>query len=77
MSETKKHRKHIGWRTKKEKVADAKIRARLIAAAPELLEACKQVYDLEYRSPWNLLSDREQETADKLEAVIAKAEGRS
>lgn len=47
--------------------------ARLIAAAPELLEACKQAYDVidDMDGPWNL--DRIYNT---LKVAIAKAEGK-
>lgn len=50
--------------------------ARLIAAAPELLEALQ--WALEWRqlgSRWNLASDEERKQLDKARAAIAKATG--
>lgn len=49
--------------------------ARLIAAAPDLLEACKQVLDAQVandQSQWEHLLD---EALERIEAAVAKAEG--
>lgn len=51
--------------------------ARLIAAAPELLEACKKAFDILNRAPMLSVTDRSiAETALQLIKAVDKAEGR-
>ncbi len=50
--------------------AEKEANARLIAAAPDLLEACKRAYDLLHDD------DYEDDGTGFLDAVIEKAEGR-
>jgi hypothetical protein len=55
-----------GWKSPEA----SKANARLIAAAPELLEALKNIYDLLEDGHW-------QETKRRIFELIAKAEGQS
>lgn len=49
--------------------------ARLIAAAPELLEALKAMLEAEYAHEWEDYSSEELTVLEKAHAAIAKAEG--
>ena len=64
---------HDGWTCTAEDVAENEANARLIAAAPELLEACKQLAEFwQNGTPVNAGSW----PANDVLAAIAKAEGK-